>query len=129
MQSNIDRRKALTTLGMAGAVALVTPAAIAANTGPSELATLIHRYRAEIDEWEAIPDKTDEFFHAETPFDATMQQMIGVPARTRDDAIAAFQFIRDEFELEDRYGGYLADALTSLLDAVNGYIVSPGRLA
>jgi hypothetical protein len=126
--NTIDRRKLLGTLGTAGAVALVTRASvIAANSEPSELATLIHRYRAEIDEWEAIPDKTDEFFHARTPFDVAMHKMIGVPARTRDDAIAAFQFIRDEFELEDRYGGYLADALTSLLDAVKSYI--SGRVA
>jgi phytoene dehydrogenase-like protein len=114
---------------LAGAVALASPASvISANTEPSELAILIHRYRAEIDEWEA-KEKTDEEFHADTPFDATMQQMIGAPARTRDDALAAFQFIRDEFDLEDRYGDYLADALTSLLDSVNSYIVSTGRLA
>jgi phytoene dehydrogenase-like protein len=128
MQSNIDRRKALTTMGLAGAVALVTPASVVAANEPSELAALIRRYRAEIDAWEA-KDKTDEEFQADTPFDATMQQMIGVPARTRDDALAAFQFIRDEFELEDTYGDYLADALTSLLDAVDGYIVSTGRVA
>jgi hypothetical protein len=131
MQS-IDRRNALGTLGLAGAVALVTPAGvIAANvmaTRSGELASLMRRYWAEIDVFNATPHPTDKESdaHAASTYEFTLAQMIGVPARSRDDALAAFQFIRDELELEDRFGGDLADALSSLLDAVDGYISGRG---
>jgi hypothetical protein len=47
MQS-LDRRKALTTLGLAGALALVTPASvIAANTEDAELKRLWNEWKAQ----------------------------------------------------------------------------------
>jgi hypothetical protein len=132
MQS-LDRRKALTTLGMAGAVALVTPASvIAANaiaTESGELAALMRRYWAEIDVFNATPHPTDKESdaHAASTYELTLSQTIGVRARTPEDALEAFKFIRGELGENERFGGDLADALTSLLDAVSGYI--SGRVA
>jgi hypothetical protein len=57
--------------------------------------------------------------------------MIGVPARTAEDALAAIDFlIRENASFEDLdYDNHWGRVMTSLVDAIRGYIVSTGRLA
>jgi hypothetical protein len=135
MQS-ASRRAVLQGGGAIAATALVVaaPKAVGA-TGPSELAALINRYWAQVDAWNAIEDKTDEEFHADTPFDATLEQMVDVPARTADDAVAAIDWILKEGKEDtsigfDRDSDMLFDRIAvSLMDAVRGYVVATGRMA
>ena len=57
--------------------------------------------------------------------------MIGVPARTTGDALAALDWlIKEGANLEDEYGEdvlFFGEVVTSLVDAIKGYIVSTGR--
>jgi hypothetical protein len=64
---------------------------IPATGEPGELAALIRRYWAEVDILNATHHETDEEFdaHCEATYDKTLSEMIGVPARAAEDALAA----------------------------------------
>ena len=49
--------------------------------------------------------------------------MVGVPARTAEDALAAFDYLREK-ELTDKFGGPYEQFVESLIDAIRGYIAS-----
>lgn len=120
-------------IGVGAAVAAIAAVglpmgATMAKREASQLAALISRYFAEVDVFNATPHPTDKEFntHAATTFDRTLRQMIGVPARTADDALAAIDFlIREEASFEElAYGNQWARVVASLVDAIRGYIVS-----
>ncbi len=89
---------------------------------------LVKRYFDEIDAFNAFAltdDRTDEEADAcaEATYEATREQMIGVPARSAEDALAALDWVVKEGEdhfLQAADG----EVLTSLFDAIRGYIVS-----
>jgi secreted PhoX family phosphatase len=99
------------------------------------LAALISRYFAEVNTFNATPHRTDKesTAHAKATYEATLRQMIGMPAHTTGDALAALDWLTKEgadFSLE--YGDdstFFGRVVTSLVDAIRGYIVSTGRLA
>ena len=131
-QSNrINRRKALTVVAaVPAAFALAAAPALAAG-GPSELAALARRYFAEVAAFNTNPDLgDDDFFHADQPFDVTLQQMVGVPVRSIEDALAAVEVVLHEGEgcMIDLSSEAASDkAAASCLHAVRDYLA--GRVA
>jgi glycerol kinase len=104
---------------------------------PGQLAALVNRYFAEVDAFNAraLSDGyTDEEADAlaDATFEATLRQMIGVPARTTEDALAALDWlIKEGADLESEYGEgdrMFGGVVTSLVDAIRDHIVS-GRQA
>jgi hypothetical protein len=101
------------------------------------LAALVHRYFAEVDAFNtrALSDpSTDEEADAlaAATYNATLRQMIGVPARSMGDALAALDWlIKEGADLESEYAGdlFFGEIVTSLVDAIRGHIVSTGRQA
>jgi hypothetical protein len=120
----INRRKALTVVASVPAAVALSTTALASVGEPSELAALVRRYFAEIDAFNTFArNRTDEeadAFAAST-FEKTMRQIVGVPARTRKDALAALEFLeREEFiETWVNDGEGLSE---SLVAAIRGYI-------
>ena len=83
---------------IAGSAAVVTAIPVVGlckdAEGPSELVAIVQRYFAELDAFCADPRDDDEFCNADQPFDATLQQMIGVRVRSsNDDAAAAVDMV------------------------------------
>src|ERR1700757_2835404 len=86
---------------MAGAAAVTLAAvpALAAGIPKSipeggELARLVRRYFAEVAAFNADPRLDDDgFFAADQPFDATLKQMLGVPVRCPEDALAGVEWL------------------------------------
>jgi hypothetical protein len=87
-------RRSVTT-GLAAAVTAVPAVGFCKGAeGPSELAAIVRRYFAELAAFNADPrGDDDEFYNADQPFDATLQQMIGVPVRSHQDAAAAVDMV------------------------------------
>ena len=108
--------------GSAAALAAVPVVGLGKSEGPSELAGLIRRYWVE---WNAFPNgASDDEINAyvAATFRATEDAMIGVPARTAEDALAALDFLireSEDFELDlsDDEGLH-----GSLIGAVRDYI-------
>jgi hypothetical protein len=136
-------RRSLIARGAIGAAAVALTAGPALGSAfaldePGQLAALVHRYFDEVDAFNAhalsdgcTDDEADAL--AETTFNATLRQMIGVPARTTADALAALDWlIKEGANLEDEYGGedvlFFGEVVTSLVDAIRDHIVS-GRQA
>lgn len=123
----IDRRKALTVVATAP-VAIALGGALASGGG-GQLAALVRRYFAEIEAFNAAAkyetdDESDA--RAEATFDITVRQIVGVPARSAEDAIAALDWItRDggQCMIELGYGDY-GRAAESLMNTVRGYLIS-----
>ena len=64
---------------------------------------------------------------ADTTWKKTMKEMIGLPARTADDALAALDWlVRDDAELDviRMYGP--DNIVASLVTAIRGYLVAMG---
>jgi hypothetical protein len=135
-------RRSVTT-GLAAAVAAVpgvglSMAAKAATTERSELASLIDLYWRQVDAFNDTPFDNDVDFDVQAlmTYEATRERMVGVPARTAEDAVAALDWlIRDECELsvlsEDggcsEADGPIGDYHTlvlSLVNAIRDYIKS-----
>jgi hypothetical protein len=98
------------------------------------LAALIARYFDEVHTFNATTHQTDaeSNAHAAATYTATLRKIVGVPARTSDDAAAALNWlIKENIDFETEYHGYglFGRVVTSLVDALKGYIVSTGRLA
>ena len=94
MTHTLISRRSLTS-GLAAAVTAVPAAGLCKGAkGPSEFAALARRYFAEVAAFNADARGDDnEFYNADQPFDATLQQMIGVPIRNNDDATAAAEMV------------------------------------
>ena len=126
-------RRSVTT-GLAAAVtaipALGLPIGVVMAKGePGQLAALIRRYWAEVDAFNADPAMEDDgLYFSEQPFDLTARQMIGVPARSADDALAAIELVIRDGEHSmielDPDGSKWARLHTSLVTAVRDYLAS-----
>jgi hypothetical protein len=130
MTHQINRRKALTVVA-AAPVAVAAFPSIALGE-PGELANLIRKYWSEIDFFNTRTlgwsDEESDAFAAQT-FEATLEQLIGVPARSADDAIAALEWVLKEgkynmisFSWEPH-----GSAAQSLINAARDYLA--GRAA
>ena len=122
--ATMNRRKAL-------AAVAVAPAALAAfptlglckdATEGGELAALIQRYFEETDafsSWSSETSPSDEEFdaRADATFNATSEALSSVPARTREDALAAIEFLERENCVETSWA-----PAEALLNAIRGYI-------
>jgi hypothetical protein len=138
MTHAINRRKALTVVASApAAVALAAVPAFASVEGPSELAGLVRRYFAETADFNriAVQDgRTDDDNDAlaDATYETTLERMIGVPARSAEDALAALDWLvkeeadfgtdYDQGEDDDDALGQHVQVVTSLVDAIRGYI-------
>ncbi len=94
----LNRRKALSTIAAAPAAVALSGAPAQAE-GPSELAVLIRRYWIEVEAFNNHPSEwTDEQANAlaYATFDKTLRDMVGVPARTAEDAWAAMEWVTRE---------------------------------
>jgi hypothetical protein len=130
--NQMNRRRALAVVAaVPAAIALGAPAFALGE--PGQLAALVHRYFAEVDAFNAralsdgyTNEEADAL--ADATFEATLRQMIGVPARTTGDALAALNWlIKEGADLESEYGEdvlFFGEVVTSLVDAIKDYIVS-----
>jgi hypothetical protein len=109
-------------LAAAGVAAL--PAIAAGEDG--ELSVLVRRYFEQVDVFNRVAvqdgrtDKQNDAL-ARATYEKTTRQIVGVPARTRKDALAALEFLeREEFiETWANNGEGLSE---SLVAAIRGYI-------
>ena len=94
MTTLINRRSALTAVAaFPAAFAIGAPLSFTEGK-PGELASLIRRYFEEVKTFhdsDLVAD--DDYFLADAPFDATLRKMVGAPASTREDALAAITWI------------------------------------
>ena len=135
--TNINRRRALAVVAAVPVAAALGDSSFTMGE-PGELATLVKRYSAEIDAfnaWCSSCDPNDDELdgRAEATYEATMGRMVGVPALTSEDALAALDWlIKDEADLghidhEWREWSASSRVTGSLVDAIRGYI--EGRVA
>src|SRR6185369_6019829 len=88
----IDRRKLM--LGGAVGAAAVAVGLPALPEGPGQLAALVKRYFAEVAAFCSDPRGDDDnWYLADQPFHVTLRELMGVPVRSRDDAVAAVDWI------------------------------------
>jgi hypothetical protein len=91
MSTHINRRKALAAVAAVPAAFAVCAPLSFAEGKPGELAILIRRYFGEVKAFhnsDLLGD--DDYFLADAPFYTTLREMVGVPASTREDALAAW---------------------------------------
>jgi hypothetical protein len=134
--AQINRRRALAVVAAVPAAAALGGAATSASGEPSQLAALVRRYWAEIIDAFNVSgfnpvtgqyrsDKKSDALAAAT-FEKTMLEMVGVPARTREDALAALDWlIKDGADLDELNQGdwnQFSKVAGSLVDAIRGYI-------
>jgi hypothetical protein len=129
----IARRK-LMQGGAALAVAAAVPVAAKAEGG-GELARLVRLYFDQCDAFNAYADRTDDAAEemayadalADETFDETMRKMVGVPVRTREDALAVLEWLvkDDAIELDEEYA--FGRTAASLISALRSYL--EGRVA
>ena len=124
--SNIDRRK-LMVGGAAGAAAVVVGLP-ALPEAPGQLAALVRQYFAEIEAFISDPRLDDnEFYMSDQPFEVTLRELVGVPVRNKDDAVAAVDWIIDDGKDGDlNFGGdgIYGQVTESLAHALRNYLVS-----
>jgi hypothetical protein len=91
----IDRRKALTVVATLPVAVALSGVPAFASGQPGELAALVQRYFAEVDVFNSSGEEDDAAADrlAAATFDQTLQKMIGVPARSRADALAAIEWL------------------------------------
>jgi hypothetical protein len=133
-------RRSVTT-GLAAAVTAIPALGLCKGAeGPSELAAIVRRYFAELDEFDSMPGHVfdalpDAEVHAiaNATYAGTAKKMIGVPARTPADALAAVDWIiregRDSvIEIDGKPDAFLYNRVThSLIHALRDYLA--GRVA
>ncbi len=130
MSESLTRRKAL---GVVAAVPVAIATAGIPAVGlcksveePGKLAALIRHYFAEVDAFNSCPLlHDDEFFHGDQPFDVTLEEIIGVPAQSADDALAAMNWLKHDGEAcMIELGGYslYGQVAESLVNAVRDYL-------
>jgi hypothetical protein len=132
----IDRRKLMVggAIGAAGVTLAAVPALAAGvlESAPEggELARLVHRYFAEVAAFKVDPRlDDDDFFSTDQPFDATLEQMIGVPVRCPEDGLAAVEWLIEEGSQDFTVGGdSLFDQIaTSIVTALRDYLAKQVR--
>ena len=123
-------RRSVTT-GLAAAVTAIPAVGLCKGVeGPSELAALIRRYYEEVDAFSSVDHLTDAAAdaHADATFNATMAEMIGVPARTANDALAAMEWLlregADSMIDFDPHGTLWTRTCLSLVNAVRDYLAA-----
>ena len=91
---------------------------------PMQISALVARYKTETAAYAARPidmraDESDDL--AAGTFFATSQAMIGVPIRTKEDALAALEFfLREDDGDESPFG----NTVRSLLKGLRGYLAA-----
>jgi len=134
-QAQINRRRALAVVAAVPAAAALGGSAFTMGE-PGELAALVRRYFAETEAFCSFArDRTDEECDAfaATTYEGTMERMVGIPAWTAEDALAALDWlIKDEANLghldtESREWHVGSRVAGSLVDAIREYI--EGRAA
>lgn len=93
----------------------------------SSLATLVDRYFGEVATFSEAELKTDEECHAlaAATYEATLREIAGVPARTPQDALAAFDFLIREEVFEEGTGiGNFGPAVESMVQAIRSHLAS-----
>ena len=120
-------RRSVTT-GLAAAVTAIPAVGLCKNAeGPSELAGLVRRYFDEVAAFNADPRGEDnDFYHADQPFDVTLEEMIGVPVRNPDDAAAAVDMVLEcgrDCMIDFGEGSY-GCAAESLLHSLRDYLAA-----
>jgi hypothetical protein len=101
--------------------------------GGGELASILALYWQQVDEFNDAQHISDEESdaHAAATYEATLRRVIGMPARTSNDALAALDWLSKESEWnhlnldqiewnDNEYGS----AVVSLAHAIRGYIAS-----
>jgi hypothetical protein len=96
----IGRRELLRGGGVAAlavAGAAVVPF-VASASRPGDLANLMRLYWRQVDDYNATDHYTDEHSdaHAAATYEKTMRLIVGVPARTADDALSALDWLCKE---------------------------------
>jgi len=115
-----------------GVAALAAGAAViplgAGAAGSGELAGLIRLYLRQVDEFNATPYETDEWFnaHAASTFQATLTRMNNMPVRTADDALALLDWLEQEELLED-FCGSLEGMVPNFIGSLRRYIAEEVR--
>jgi hypothetical protein len=126
----LSRREALRGTGVAAiaAGAAVVPLVGACAAGGGELAGLIRLYFQQVDEFNATPHETDEWFnaHAASTFQATLSRMHNVPIRSADDALAFLDFLEREELIED-FCGELDGMVSTSIGSLRRYIAEEVR--
>jgi len=132
MTTHLNRRKILAAVAAAPAAAVAPALAAAPAEGAGELAALVRQYFAELDAFEAWATETDPSDEesnrrAECTFNATRERMMGVPARSREDALAALDWLMKDCELglheylDDQQWQH-SSVVASMLAAIRGYL-------
>lgn len=135
MTNSISRRKMMaTTAAVIPAAALAGTPALAMPAVPVEgsLAGVVKRYFAEIDAFNSTHHATDEESnaHADATYERTLSMMIGVPARTGEDALAVLDWLlREGVNLNCTYGDIDEEcaygrAATWLVDTLHDYLAA-----
>ncbi len=129
-QHSSSRRSVAAAIGAAAVAIPATCIPIGATMAkgePGQLASLVKLYFAQVDTFNNTEHPTDAEFDAHAgPYHATLEQMVGVPALTAEDALAAIDWlVKEGADLESEYG-YYGDIVTSMVDAVR---VSTSRIA
>jgi hypothetical protein len=126
------RRDVLRGTGVAALAAGAAVVPFAVNTkisaGGGELAGLIKLYWQQVHEFnnaEHITDDESDSYAAAT-YEATLQRIVGVPAKSREDALAAMDWLmREHADFGYQYGdtdNSFGSAVTWLTDEVIRYI-------
>jgi len=130
----LARRDVLRGTGVAAlaAGAAAIPSIVTAYGG-GELASILALYWQQVDEFNDAQHISDEESdaHAAATYEATLRRVIGMPARTSNDALAALDWLSKESEWnhlnldqiewnDNEYGS----AVVSLAHAIRGYIAS-----
>jgi hypothetical protein len=131
INTTLTRRAAMGKGALALAAVAIVPACMTiepagAADGEGELAALVRRYFEQVDVFnrvavqDARTDKQNDAL-ARATFEKTIRQIVGVPARTRKDALAALEFLEREemIEIWVNSAGGLSE---SLVAAIRGYI-------
>ena len=130
MSTHINRRNALAAMAAVPAAFAVCAPLSFAEGKSGALATLIRRYFAELEAFQNADSdwlQDDHNFLADQPYDATLRELIGIPAHSADDALCAIEFILREGEgcaiiggesLYGRVGESLATAIRDYLAGI-----------
>jgi hypothetical protein len=121
---NIDRRK-LMVGGTVGAAAVVVGLP-ALPEGPGKLSALVKRYIEEVAAFCSDPRADDDdLYLGPQPMDVTLRELVGVPVRNVDDAVAAVDWIIYEGKNSDiNFGGdgIFGQVTESLAHALRNYL-------
>jgi hypothetical protein len=115
----IDRRKLLVS-GIGGVASVA-----AFGSAPADsLAARIRHLRAEEHRWAyEVPDELSDAAY-EQIIPPAEKALVGVSARTSEDALTALDYVREKELSSVRYGGEYGQMIDSLINSIRGYIAS-----